>query len=138
MFTQADANAIQAQIKRYIRATLASDWEGWGDTLAPMVSVSPANVTTIKGRDAAIAWVKTFPKIVGFTVDVEDVTGDGAVAYARGTYELQMILPDGSPLSDRGAFLQVHEQQADGTWPYTHLMFHSTESIAAVAGAGQA
>ena len=116
---------------------LASDWDASGDTLAPTVSVSPANVAPIRGRDAAIEWVKTFPKIVGFTVDIEDVSGHGTVAYARGTYALQMILADGSPLADRGAFLQIHERQADGTWPYSHLMFHSTEPMPAAATANR-
>ena len=137
MLTQAEVNVVRAQIDKYVEAVLAADWDAWANTLAPTVSVSPPNVGPITGREAAIAWLKTFPKIVRFTVDVDEVSGHGEVAYARGTYGLHMTLPDGSPVTDRGAFLEIHQRQADGTWPYTHLMFHSTEPIPAAATAGR-
>lgn len=75
-----------------------------------------------------MAWVKTFPTIIRFTYAADEVSGHGEVAYARGTYGLDMIVPDGASPSDRGAFLQIHQRPADGTWPYTHIMFQSTEA----------
>ena len=132
---QADQDAVKATIETYRQAVLAADWDAFGNTLAADVVVSPPNIPAMTGRAAAVAWVKTFPKITGFTVNVDEVTGRGDMAIARGTYELKMMLPDSSAVSDRGAFIEVHRRQPDGTWPYTHLMHHSTEPVPVAAPA---
>lgn len=135
--SQADKEAVKAHIEKYRQAVLAADWDAWGRTLAADVFASPPNVAPMTGREAAVAWVKTFPKITGLTVNVDEVTGRGDLAYARGTYGLSLTLPDGSPMTERGSFLEVHRRQADGTWPYTHLMYHSTEPLPAAPPAGK-
>ena len=124
--SQADKDAVKAEIEKYRQAGLAADWDAWGNTLTSDVIVSPANMPPLAGRAAAIAWVKTLPKLTGFTANVEEVTGQGDLAYDRGTYELTMVMPDGSAATDHGTFLEIHRRQSDGTWPYTRLMFHST------------
>jgi ketosteroid isomerase-like protein len=131
--SQADKDAVKAQIDQYRRASLAQDWDAWGNTLDPDVIVSPPNMQPLNGRAAAVAWGKAFPRITGFTVNVEEVSGHGDLAYDRGTYELKMTMPDGSPASDRGTFLEVHRRSPNGTWPYTRLMFHSTEPLPAAS-----
>lgn len=133
--SQADKDAVKAQIEKYRQAALAADWDTWGNTLASDVIVSPPNMQRLTGRAAAVAWVKTFPKLTGFTANVEEVSGHGDLAYDHGTYELKMVMPDGSAATDRGTFLEVHRRQSDGTWPYTRLMFHSTEPLPAAAPA---
>jgi ketosteroid isomerase-like protein len=133
--SQADQDAVKAHIEKYRQAVVANDWEAMGNTLAADVVLSPSNVAPLAGRDAAVAWSKTFPTITGFTVNVEEVSGVGALAYARGTYQLDMRLPDSSVATDRGAFIEIHRRQADGTWPYTRISFHSTEPVPAVAAA---
>lgn len=127
--SQVDQDAVKAHIEKYRQAVLAADWATWGNTLAADVIVLPANAPPVAGRDAALAWVKTFPPITGFIVNVQEVVGRGNLAFARGTYELSMRLPDSSTVTDRGVFLEVHQRQADGTWPYTRLMHHSTEPL---------
>ena len=131
--TQADKDAVRAEIEKYRQAGLAADWNAWGNTLTADVVVSPVNHATMTGREAAVAWVKTFPKLTDFTVTIDEVSGRDDLAYARGRYALAFILPNGSPGSERGAFLQLHRRQSDGSWPYTHLMFHSSEPLPAGA-----
>ena len=131
--SQTDKGAVKAQIEKYRQAALAADWDTWGNTLSSDVIVLPPNMQPLTGRAAAVAWIKTFPKLTGFTVNVEEVSGRGDLAYSRGTYELKMVMPDGSAATDRGTFLDVHRRQSDGTWLYTHLMFHSTEVLPAAA-----
>jgi ketosteroid isomerase-like protein len=135
--SQADQDAVKAHIEKYRQTVVANDWDAMGNTLAADVVLSPPNVAPLAGRDAAIAWGKTFPRITGFTVNVEEVSGGGNLAFARGTYALDMRLPDSSVATDRGAFIEIHRRQADGTWPYTRLMFHSTEPVPAVAAAAK-
>jgi ketosteroid isomerase-like protein len=135
--TQADKDAVRAEIEKYSQAGLAADWNAWGNTLTADVVISPANVAPMTGREAAVAWVKSLPKLADFTVKIDEITGRDDVAYARGTYALALTLPNGSSAIDRGAFLEIHRRQPDGSWPYTHLMFHSTEPLPAAPSSGK-
>ena len=127
--SQVDKAAIQATHDKYVQTAVAADWDAWGQTLTSDVFYSPPNLAPMKGRDAAVAWAKTFPKIVSLTLSVDEITGRGDLAFARGSYALVVTLPDGTSMTEHGAFLTVHQRQADGTWPYTHLIYHSTEPL---------
>jgi uncharacterized protein (TIGR02246 family) len=123
--SETDVAAVKAQVDKYVKATLARDWTAFGQTLAADVIAYPPNQSPIQGRDAVVAFVKTFPTITAFTVDVADVSGSGDFAYATGTFHLTMQMPDGSTVKDDGSFVEVHRRQADGSWPYTRLIWHS-------------
>jgi ketosteroid isomerase-like protein len=84
--TQVDKDAVRAEIEKYRQAALAADWTAWGNTLAADVFLSPANVAPMTGRDAAVAWVKTFPKVTGLTLNIEEITGRDDLAFARDVY----------------------------------------------------
>jgi ketosteroid isomerase-like protein len=127
MLSADEVSAIKKQIQNYVEAAIGGNWDGWGSTLADDVSVSPANVPPLRGREAAVVWARNLPRITAFAVAIQEVAGAGSIAFARGTYELEMVTPDGTALADRGAFLQIHRRAADGTWPYAHMMFHSIE-----------
>ena len=45
-------------------------------------------------------------------------------AYEIGSYALSLRPADGIPLVDRGKYLRVHEQQADGSWLWAVEMFN--------------
>ena len=125
--SEADEDSIRAQIEKYRRAALEGEWDAWGATLSEDVVASPGNIAPLIGRAAAVAWGEAFPPLEKFMVEIEEIDGEGDVAYARGRYELGMSAPDGTHIGDRGAWLQIHRRSADGTWPYTHMFFHSTE-----------
>jgi ketosteroid isomerase-like protein len=121
----ADAAAVRAQIDRYVRTALAADFDAWGNTLAPDVIVMPPNQAPLVGRSAAVAFGKAFPKLTSFSVSVDEVTGRRDIAYARGTYAYTATMPGGSSVSEKGSFLEIHQRTAEGTWPYTRLMWHA-------------
>lgn len=127
--SEADKTAVRAVIDTYVKHANANDWDAWGATLAEDVVFSPPNLAPLKGRAAVVAWAKTFPKVNSLVANVEEVDGRGDVAYTRGTYSQSVVLPDGTPMTEKGTFLEVHRKQADGSWPYTHLMFHSTDPL---------
>jgi len=129
--SQADKDAVRAQIEKYRKASIAADWTTWGSTLMSDVIISPAHMAPLMGRDAAVAWAKAFPKISNLSVLVDEISGRGDVAYDRGSYVLDMVLPDGRTASEHGTFLEVHRRQADGSWPYARLSFHSTDPLPA-------
>lgn len=121
----ADVAAIRANIDAYVRTALAGDWDAWGKTLATDVVYMPPNQPALLGREAVVAFGKSFPKLTRLSVTPEDVTGRGDLAYARGKYSYAATLPDGSTISESGSFLEIHRRQADGSWLYTQLIWHA-------------
>jgi len=123
--TEADVAAIRAAIDTYVSAALAGDWEKWGTVLAPDYIQMPPGQPSVVGREAAVASQKTSGKLSSFTVAVDEIAGQGNLAYARGTYAEAGTLADGSSFSDHGKWLQILRRQPDGTWLYTRLLWHS-------------
>lgn len=123
--SEADVTAIKAKTDRYVAAALASDWDVAGKELSSDIVFLPPNAAPVVGHDAAMTYLRNYPKITGFTVNVDEVRGRGDLAYARGTYMISVELPDKSAATENGAFLETHRKQADGTWRYAHIMWHS-------------
>ena len=124
-FSDADAAAVRANIEEYRRALLSGQWDALGATFSAEMIGFPPNQAPIVGREAMVAFAEAFPKLTSFTVTVDEVTGQGDLAYTRGTYAFTATMPDGASMSDKGSFLEIHRRQADGSWPYTRLMWHS-------------
>jgi ketosteroid isomerase-like protein len=122
--SEADKTAIRAKIDEYVRAALAGDADGWGRTLAEDVVVMPPNMAPIQGRVAAVNWLRGFPKLTSFTSSVGEIAGFGDMALVRGSYDYAATLDDGTSVSERGSFVEIH-QRGDGTWPYSRLIWHS-------------
>jgi len=120
-----DVTAVRESIDAYVRTALANDWDRWGKVLLADVVAMPPNHAPLVGRDAAVAFVKTFPKLTQFNVNIDEITGGGGTAYCRGTYSLTFQMPDGKSSTEKGSFLEIHKRQSDGTWPYARLMWHS-------------
>jgi ketosteroid isomerase-like protein len=133
--SDADVTAIRTNIDAYVKALLASDWDAWGKTLLPDAVVMPPNHAPLMGRDAAVAYIKTFPKLTALTPRPDEVTGEGDLAYVRGTYVLSMIFPNGSSASDSGSVVSIHRRQSDGTWLFSQLIWHPDAAPGAAPGA---
>ena len=127
--SDADVAAIRSEINRYAQAALAADWDAWGQTLAPDVIALPPNSPPIVGRDAAVAYARTYPKLTRLAETVEEVVGVGDLAYARGRYSLAATLGDGRTVTEDGSFLRIHRRAADGSWPHVRWMWHSDKSM---------
>ena len=120
-----DVTAVRESMDAYVRTTLASDWDNWGKLMLPDVVAMPPNHAPLIGKDATVAYVKTYPKITKFTVNTDEIAGAGDVAYARGRYSITTASADGKSSTEKGSFLEVHKRQSDGTWPYSRLIWHS-------------
>jgi ketosteroid isomerase-like protein len=129
-----DVTAVRESMDAYVRTTLAGDWDAWGKLLLSDVVAMPPNHAPLIGRDAAVAYVKTYPKVTKLTVTTDEITGRGDVAYARGRYSITTMTPDGKATSEKGSFLEIHQRQSDGAWPYTRLIWHSDAPLPEPAG----
>jgi ketosteroid isomerase-like protein len=54
-----------------------------------------------------------------------EVARSGGLAFAQGTYEMTMTGPQGSPVTDRGKYIDVWKKQADGAWKVVADIFNS-------------
>ena len=120
-----DTAAIRSTIDKYVSTALAADWDSWGNTIARDVIFCPPNNEPLEGRDATIAWVRSFPKLTSFTASASEVSGYRDIVYAYGTYSLTATLNDGSSMSDQGSHIDIFRKQPDGTWLYSRVMWHS-------------
>jgi ketosteroid isomerase-like protein len=94
---------------------------------APRATTKEAIRTTWKDllTDASISWK---------TKEVE-VAQSGDLAFSSGTYEVTLNDPTGTPVKDRGKYLEVWKKQADGTWKCVMDMWNSDLPASAPAPA---
>jgi len=120
-----DITAIRSTIDKYVSAALVADWEAWGNTIAPDGIFFPPNQEPLKGHDAIVAWVRTFPKITRFTASADEISGYKDIAYVFGSYSLTASLSDASSLNDQGSHIDIFRKQPNGTWLYRSTIWHS-------------
>lgn len=60
-------------------------------------------------------WAKSGMKITAAKFDITELEAGGKVAYEVGTYTMSFSMA-GAPMSDKGKYVAVWRQQADGSW----------------------
>ena len=117
--SDADVAALEAIMDEWARSALAGDMDAWASLWAEDgVKMNP-NAPAIVGREAirestaALAFSE-------FTIRVDDVAGQGDLAYVRGTFSAA-ITAEGmpQPMTLDGKYLTIFRKQADGTWLVT-------------------
>ena len=134
-FTPQDSAAVRVAVEKWRTTLLAQNFNGWGTTVTSDVVMYPPNQDPTIGRDAAVAYVKAYPKVTMFDIVVDELGGRGDLAYDRGTYTTTAIGPNGAEINDRGSFLSTFRRQADGTWPHSRVMWHSDMPLPAAPAA---
>ncbi len=125
-----DVEAIKALHQTYVDAWLQDDTSRVLQTLAPEAVLMPANIGPITGMAA----IKNFwypndssrTKITEFVAHLDEINGNGDLAYLRGTSRLAFTYEkDGnkSDLTNNGMFLTLAQRQQDGAWRITHQMW---------------
>lgn len=131
-FTDVEARAIRGVVADWVKSGLAADADANSRRFTADGVILPPNGAPVVGREAIRRYLADYPKITSFTTTIDEVTGEGNIAFARGRYDITVQLPDGTSLNDKGSFLEVHQRQADGSWPYTRLMWHSDIPVPAL------
>lgn len=124
-FTPQDSSAVRVEIEKWRTTLLAQDFNKWGTSVTSDVVMYPPNQQKTVGRDAAVAFVTAYPKITKFDIEVDELGGQGDLAYDRGTYTITAIGPNNATINDKGSFLSTFRRQPDGTWPHSRVMWHS-------------
>jgi ketosteroid isomerase-like protein len=91
----------------------------------------------IKGKAAILeaqnTMMKSGMKITAVTMNQTDLQASGTMAYESGTYEMSMSVPKMGDVTDRGKYMTIWHQQADGSWKVYADMYNSDMQMAPMA-----
>jgi ketosteroid isomerase-like protein len=113
--------------EQWSKAAAAKDVDKTVSFYSEEVVVMPPNAASATTKEAIRAIWKdllTDASISWKTKEVE-VAQSGDIGYTSGTYEVIMTDPTGTPVKDRGKYLEVWKKQADGTWKCVSDMWNS-------------
>lgn len=101
--------------------------------------VLPTNAPAATTRDAIRNTWKELLASPGLAISWKttkvEVAKSGDIAYTTGTYELTMNDASGTPINDRGKYVEVWKKQADGKWKVAVDIWNSDLTASAPAPA---
>jgi ketosteroid isomerase-like protein len=124
-FTAADSSAVRASTELWRTSIVAQNFDAWAKSVTPDVVMYPPNSKPVNGRDAAVAYVKAYPQITKFDLNIDEIVGRGDAATDRGQFALTVKLPNGSVANDTGSFVSLFRRQPDGSWAHSRVMWNS-------------
>ena len=136
--SEQDVTDIKASVDRWVDDFLTNKKDDLTNLITDDMVLLPPNSAPMVGREASMNYMKAYPTITKFTATKDEVDGVGDVAYVRGTYSIDATLPDSTSIHDEGTYLEVHRKQADGSWRYSRLSWHSSQPLPAPAPAAGA
>ncbi|MGH9712615.1 MAG: YybH family protein [Candidatus Acidiferrales bacterium] len=127
-----DTAAVRAVLEHYRTAWLAGDADGVRSTFTQDAVLLPHHgVPPVVGMAAINEfWFPSTPTkttITKFVQTLDEVGGDGFLAYVRGRSEVAWTVEDGGKKEswrNAGNFLAVCKKQADGKWLISHLIWN--------------
>lgn len=91
------------------------------------------NMAMVKGKDNIKAFMeqmmKSGMKMTSVEFNTVDVQASGTMAYDIGTYEMTMSEGKMGETTDKGKYIDVWKQQADGTWKVVAEMWSSDKPV---------
>ncbi len=88
----------------------------------------PPNEEPVRGREAIEAYWKGAIETGGVrdaTVETADAMSSGDLGYEIGSFTLTANGPDGTPVTDRGRYVELLRRDADGIWYSTMGMWNA-------------
>ncbi len=80
-------------------------------TCADEVTLFPPEQPALVGRAACRTFLEAFPRPTSFVATIEDLEGQGSLAYMRGTVVARI-----EDTETTFTFLTINRKQSDGTW----------------------
>ena len=125
----ADEAAIRAAEAAWSKVAGAKQLDATVSYYSADASVLAPNAPIATTAEAIRAtWAQMFA-LPGFAIQWQptrvELARSGDLAFAQGTYEMTMTGPQGSPVTDRGKYVDVWKKQADGAWKVVADIFNS-------------
>ena len=131
-----DATEVRAVLERYRAAWLANDESGVLSTFARDAVLLPAHGgAPVAGTDAIKGywWPASATKttITKFVQTIDEVGGNGDLAYARGTSDVEWSTEDKGTTQNwqnGSSFMFLVKRESDGMWLISHLIWDAGEN----------
>lgn len=128
-FTKTDETQIRRALDEWRQALVAREWAKVAALYTEDAVLLPPHAKAVTGRKGIETFLAAFPPIEGFTITVDEIRGDGDLAYARGTYDLRLRIPgESEAVTEVGKFLEVRVR-GDGSWPIVRDIFNSDTPV---------
>lgn len=122
-FTERDRAAIREMIDIHIQSLLDHDPGAFLATCTDDITFLPPELPPLVGQDACRAFLEEFPTPATFTSKIDDVEGDGDLAFARGSATADF--DDGTRTTF--TWLGIHRRQPDGSWRMARDIWNTDE-----------
>ena len=120
-----DSKQIHDLTQAEVTALLAKDWATFAKQYAEDAVVYPPHAKAIIGKSAITAWIKSFPPIIAMTSTIEQLYGQGDLAYVAGRYTMTTQEAGSSAVKEIGKYVEIRRRQPDGRWLLTVDIFNS-------------
>ena len=114
--SEQDLFAVRSIASKDSALVMNRNWDALAAEYASDAVRMPPNQPAVMGRDAIRRWLNQLPPIANFSFHLDDVEGDGSIAYLRGSYNITVAPSGMKPITDSGKELIVLKRQRDGSW----------------------
>jgi uncharacterized protein (TIGR02246 family) len=125
----ADEAAIRKLDVDWSNAAQTKNVDAWVAFYSDDATVLPPNEPMASNKDAIRKSIEGLLTLPGLNLKWEpkkiEVSKSGDMAYSFGTYEMSMNDPKGTPIMDKGKYVEVWKKQADGNWKCAVDTFNS-------------
>lgn len=130
-FSASDEAAIRDASSQWVETYNRNDWQALSQLFTGDAVMMPPNGEAVVGRDAIAAWEAEFETGFRIAFAIDEIEGDGDLAFVRGRSCVFIPLATGEYGVDIGKFLEVRERQADGSWLISADIFNSDQQMGA-------
>ncbi len=128
---EADRAAIRQGDQDFARLMNAKDMKGVAAIYAEDAIVLSPNEAAVQGRAAIQAWIESFPPTTNFQVQIQEVEGEGDLAYVRGTATFTITPSGAAPVEERAKYIEIWRKQKDGSWKIMRDIWNSDRPLPA-------
>ena len=124
-----DIKIIESSSKTWVKTYNQNDWKALALLFSNNATMMPPNSPEVRGHEAIAAWQSENESGFRIAFDIQEIDGNGQIAYVRG--RSCVFIPDGNDgyLVDVGKFLEVRKKQSDDVWLIHADIFNSDSAL---------
>ncbi len=95
--------------------------------------IFPPNALPLKGQEAIIGFLQTYPSMSDYNHKPEEIVGFDDFAYLWETWSVTIMLPGHAAYKDTGTIFWIWQKSNDGSWKLWREIWHSDLPVPEIA-----